>query len=141
MKPLKQNPIIFNNTSHCIVNGNLLAKAILWYQIEPTFSNKKIYMYGKYPAVSIGKKKIHVHRLLIMYWHRKILKSSEYVHHKNGNRLDCTIGNLEIMDAKKHQILHNKGKTISDEHKKAISEANRKRKGMKYKIHENPELR
>ena len=41
--------------------------------------------------------------------------------------------NLEIYGPFRHQSYHNKGKTISIEQRKAISNANRKRKGIKYK--------
>tara|TARA_R110000851_G_C12799304_1_gene537273 strand:- start:8 stop:442 length:435 start_codon:yes stop_codon:yes gene_type:complete len=143
MKPKIQRPIVFNNTSNCIVDYLELEKAILWYQKEPSKSKKKIYLFGFYPAVTIKKEKIHVHRLLMMYWEGRLLKRKEYCHHKNHNKLDCTKSNIEIINASLHQSMHNKGKKISEEHKECIRKSNKKRIGTTYKkrnIHENKDL-
>lgn len=47
-------------------------------------------MFGNYPAVTIFKEKIHIHRLLMMYWNgiRKLDKNT-YVHHINENKLNA----------------------------------------------------
>jgi len=129
----EQKPITIINKCNCIVNEDELKKAILWFTKKPVSSVKTIYLYGKYPAVSIYEKKIHIHRLLMMYWLQRDLDFSEYVHHKDGNPLNNEKENLEIIPASKHQSLHNKGKRLSKEHRQKISEANRRRKGMKMK--------
>jgi hypothetical protein len=84
-------------------------------------------MHGKYPAVAIHDEKIHVHRLLMMYWMKRKLSPKEYVHHKNENRIDASRENLEVIDAKIHQSMHNKGKMFSPEHRQRIGEGNRRR--------------
>lgn len=65
-------------------------------------------------------------------WHRLIWEdvygeicSSDYIHHKDGNRLNNCILNLEAINKSKHQSLHNLGKTVSDETKKKIGNAHR----------------
>lgn len=90
-------------------------------------------MFGRYPAVSIHHEKIHVHRLLMMYWKKRKLETKEHVHHKDGNRLNALKENLEIKDASVHLSYHNKGRKFSEEHKCKIALANEKRKGIKYK--------
>ena len=132
-----QKPIEFINKCNCIVDYSDLEKAILWYTNKPVARLKTIYLHGRYPAVSIHKEKIHVHRLLMMYWEQRKLRSEEYVHHKDGNKLNALRENLEILYVSEHQSLHNKGKKLTESHKNKISNANRKRKGMKYKKRRN----
>lgn len=62
-----QKEIKFENKCSCLVDEEELSNAILWYQKSPTLGNKTIYLHASYPAVSIGKEKIHVHRLLMQY--------------------------------------------------------------------------
>ena len=90
MRALKQKPIYFYNNCKCIVDYTELEKAILWIQTANTNSKKKIYLHGVYPAVTVGKNKYHVHRLLMMYWDGRALDRSEYCHHKKGGGLAHT---------------------------------------------------
>lgn len=136
----EQKQIQFINDCNCIVDYNELEKAILWFQEKPTCRLKHIYIHMKYPCVSIHKAKIHIHRLLMMYWNGvRTLDTKIYVHHINSNKLDCSRTNLIFITDKEHQSLHNKGKKLSDVHKAKIAENNRKRKGVKY-TKENKEL-
>lgn len=128
----ERKPITFYNNCSCLVNETDLEKAINWYSDKPVTRSKKIFLHGNYPAVAIYKEKIHVHRLLMMYWLDRKLKTEEYVHHKDHNKLKATKDNLEIMEQSKHQSLHTKGRKFTKEHRQKISEANRKRKGIKY---------
>ena len=102
-----QKEIQFINDCGCLVDLTELAKAIQWYSDKPVARVKHIYMYGNYPAVSIYKEKIHVHRLLVMYWENRLLNPSEYVHHHDGNKLNALKDNLSIMEQRNHQSLHN----------------------------------
>lgn len=126
-----QKPIEFVNDCGCLVDYKELEKAILWYTEKPVVRLKKIYLHGRYPAVSIHKEKIHIHRLMMMYWENRRLDRSEHVHHKNENRLDANRLNLKIIQDSKHMSLHNKDKRLTPTHRKKISLANKRRKGMK----------
>ena len=48
------------------------------------------------------------------------------IHHIDGNKLNNSIYNLELVNHKKHVSEHNKGKILSEEHIRKISEANSK---------------
>ncbi|MGM0139193.1 hypothetical protein IGI65_001645 [Enterococcus sp. DIV0755b] len=133
----KQNAIELINDCNCIVDENDLANAILWYQSRPTMSKKKIYMHGCYPAVSVGNTKIHVHRLLMQYWIGVKLPFHASVHHINENKLDARKENLAIVINSAHNSNHNRGKRLSEEHRKKISDANHNRKGVKQKKRHN----
>jgi len=138
-----QKKIEFINDCNCLVNYGLLEKAIKWYSRKPVARIKHIYLYGKYPAVSIYDKKLHVHRLLIMYFVKEDLESNIYIHHIDGNPLNNLEINLEIMKASKHQSLIHKGRKQNQEWiKKRITKAVNAKRGKKYnkKIYENHEL-
>ncbi|OFM57862.1 hypothetical protein HMPREF2677_01585 [Staphylococcus sp. HMSC059G05] len=128
-----QKSINFRNECNCKVDYKELEKAILWAQNKPTSSNKKIYIHGFYPCVSVHDKKYHVHRLLMMYWLDRKLERNEHVHHINGDKLDASKSNLAVLKANQHLSDHNKGKSFTQSHRNKIAKANRKRKGMKMK--------
>lgn len=129
----RQRKITFINSCDCMVDFDLLEKAMLWYSDKPLYSQKIIYMYSKYPTISIYDKKIHIHRLLKMYELQSDINENLYVHHIDGNKLNAQLNNLELIDSKKHQSLHNKDKKLTIEHRNKIAEANKKRKGIKIK--------
>lgn len=131
----KQKTIEFINKCNCIVDFEELEKAIMWYSNKPVTRLKSIYLHGQYPAVSIYQEKIHVHRLLMMYWNKRKLLSYEQVHHKDENKLNALRSNLEITLAGIHQSYHNKCKLFTSSHKEKIGLANKNRKGMKMKKH------
>lgn len=129
----KQKHIKFNNEASCIVDYSELEKAILWYQEKPTASNKKIYMHGNYPAVSIHDKKIHVHRLLMSFWLDCKIPPEYSVHHVNEDKLDARKENLSLVLNSTHNRKHMKGAKFTKHHREKIAEANRKRRGLKMK--------
>lgn len=134
MRPLIQRKIEFSNTCGCIVDYKFLEKAIVWYSKgNPVKSVKKIFMHGKYPAISCYDKKIQVHRLLVCFKLGYMLPTNLYVHHIDENKLNASIDNLEIIEMSKHQSMHNANKKLSIEHRSLISEANKKRKGTSIK--------
>ena len=128
-----QKKLEFINKCNCKVDYDLLEQAMLWYSNKPIYSKKAIFIYSKYPAVSIYEKKIHIHRLLMMYSLKSDFNKNLYVHHKDGNKLNAKLENLELIEKEKHQSHHNKGKILTENHKQKIAKANEKRKGMKIK--------
>lgn len=126
MTPLTQKPIKFINKANCIVDLDLLERACLWYSKQPLCSKKIIALQGNYPCVAIYHQKVHIHRLLMGYVANRKLLSSEYVHHKNRNKLDCRIENLQILSIQEHQSLHNKGKVIPQWQIERLKEWHRK---------------
>lgn len=131
-----QRPIIIEKTCHVWIDRPTLAAAIAWYAKKPVCRVKRIYMYGRYPAVSIHEEKIHCHRLLMMYKLGRKLKASEWVHHKDENRINCRLENLELTTDKEHGSHHNKGRKQTAIHvKRRIASTCKTRYG-----HENPEL-
>jgi len=134
MRPLFQRKIKFENSCGCIVDFELLEKALLWYANGRTMKSlKKIFMYGKYPAVSCYNNKIHVHRLLMNYKYKRILPRTLYVHHLDENKLNALENNLSVIEMSKHQSLHNSKKILTKSHKNKISEANKRRRGISSK--------
>ena len=131
----KQKKIEFVNDCNAIVNYGELKKAILWYSPKPTARVKHIYMHGIYPAISIYEEKMHIHRLLMTYWLQCKLPSNYYVHHIDENKLNALQNNLLLVFSSTHQSKHNKGKRVSDETRKLIAYANKKRKGKRQKKH------
>ena len=55
------------------------------------------------------------------------------IHHIDGNLFNSLPENLMEIDISSHAYLHNKGKTLTTEHKKMISINNKKRHGVKIK--------
>lgn len=59
-----------------------------------------------YRQIRIDGKRYYEHRLIMeRYLGRKLMKD-EQVHHKNHNRLDNRIDNLEVLNAKQHASYH-----------------------------------
>lgn len=127
----EQKKIKFINDCNAIVDYCELEKAILWHTKTPTISKKHIYMHGQYPAVSIGKEKIHIHRLLMMYWLNTKIPTEFSVHHIDGDRLNAAKENLSIMLNSTHNSEHNKGKEITPKMRKRLLEMNHSRKNTR----------
>ena len=140
MKINKQKPIEFINNCNCEVDISDLMRAILWFANgKPVARFKTIFIYGRYPAVSIYEQKIHIHRLLWMWLHNRKLDRDEYVHHLDGNKLNARTINLHLMSASEHQRKVNKGRKQTPEHiTKRIDATTKTRYG--HSIYENSEL-
>lgn len=128
-----QKPIKIINQCNAQYDEQDLIKAILWYNKYPLQQIKRVYLHGLYPAISILKEKIHIHRILMMYWLGRKLMFYEHCHHIDGNKLNAIRGNMAVTMASKHLSSHNTGKIVTQEQRKKISESNRRRKGMKFK--------
>lgn len=127
----EQKKIEFVNDCDAIVDYTELEKAIIWYADKPVTSIKHIYMHGKYPAVSILREKIHIHRLLMMYWANTKMPSKFVVHHLNGNKLDASKENLCVVLNSTHVSNHNKGREVSHAAKERLIRFNHSRKNTR----------
>jgi hypothetical protein len=61
-----------------------------------------------YMTERIDGKRLYQHRYVMEQHIGRELKKDEVVHHKDGNRLNNDISNLELMTAKEHGIHHAK---------------------------------
>lgn len=127
----EQKQIEFIND--CGVNADCdeLSKAIIWYQRNPTARLKHIYMHGRYPAVSIHSEKVHVHRILMMYWLKTRSLNGYSVHHINEDKMDSRKANLSVVPSSFHNSMHNAGRHPSDQCREALIRFNQSRKGTK----------
>lgn len=132
-----QKPIELINTCTAIYDAPLLESALLWYSIKPIARLKKVFMYGRYPAVAIYKEKIHIHRLVMMYLQDDRTLGGKYVDHIDGNKLDSRPDNLRLLWPSEHQSITNKGRVQSADHiAKRIDATTRTRYG--HSIHDTP---
>lgn len=69
------------------------------------YDGHKVYMNGDYPAVCIGGENIHIHRL---EWekHYGLIPDGYIVHHKDGNKRNWQIDNLELLSRGVHLDRH-----------------------------------
>ena len=77
------------------------------------YEGHKVYMNGDYPAIWMNNKTIHIHRLEWIKHHGKIPKGY-IVHHRDENKFNWSIDNLELLSKSEHirkhkDIVHRKG--------------------------------
>ena len=91
------------------------------------FGTAKINNYGYYQITNnkennMGK---YLHRLIFEDYHNCKLDENDVIHHIDGDKLNNHPANLICMSRKAHRLLHAKGKSFSDEHKKNLSESHK----------------
>lgn len=69
------------------------------------YEGHKVYMNGDYPAVFIDGKNQHIHRLQWKKYYGEIPKGL-VIHHKDGNKMNWDISNLEILSRSDHVKEH-----------------------------------
>lgn len=69
------------------------------------YDGHKVYMNGEYPAIFLNGQNQHVHRLVWEKYNGKI-PHGFIVHHKDENKLNWDIENLELLDRSEHLKRH-----------------------------------
>lgn len=107
-------------------------------RISTKFGIASISDWGYYRITSTkeGNWRKYLHRLIFEDFHGIKIPDGYVIHHKNGNKLDNSIENLEMMESRKHNSMHmigennpfygkqgiNYGKKLSEETCKRMSE-------------------
>jgi len=103
----------FNNRCSCIVDLELLSDAMIWLAGGKTYGSKRsIFIRSSYPAVCLLGTKYFVHHLIYMYTMLEkrvpsgVGKHTHVYHHRDGNRLNASVGNIEKQSCGDHTSLH-----------------------------------
>lgn len=71
------------------------------------YNGYKVYMDGEYPAVFKNGKNYHLHKLVWEDYYGEI-PNGYVIHHKDENKLNWDIENLELLSRKDHLAKHRK---------------------------------
>lgn len=116
--------IVFKNSANAIYDEELLISAIEWFTNGNYRKSMSVYRSNKisYPGVFLYGKHFAIHILLMMYKLKTKNLNGNIVHHRDENRLNADIDNLELMTKEQHLKLHNTGKYWSRARKNKASQ-------------------
>jgi DNA invertase Pin-like site-specific DNA recombinase len=78
---------------------------------------------SNYKAIKVNGKKMDEHRYIMEQYLGRELTRDEVVHHKDGDKSNNDIENLELMRLSEHSRQHRLGSQRSEETKQKLSEA------------------
>ena len=94
--------------------------------LPKTIDGHPIYYHPNgYATISFDGLEIAVHRYVMEKCLGRKLRSTEVVHHKDGNPFNNSISNLEVVLWGKHSRMHNTGKVVSAETRSKMSMADK----------------
>jgi hypothetical protein len=98
---------------HCwqyeIANNRRFCSLSCRSKSQKRWGGKAIKTYWGYMRIWNGEKYVPEHRYIMEKHLGRKLTRNEHVHHKNHNRSDNRIQNLEVMEKGKHISLHHRG--------------------------------
>lgn len=90
----------------------------------------------KYKAIKVNGVKYDEHRYIMEQHLGRKLKRDEVVHHKDGNKRNNDLSNLEVMSLSEHAREHNKNRIVSEETREKFSKASYGRKSTSRKFND-----
>lgn len=69
--------------------------------MDKMYKGHKVYMNGKYPAIFLNGENAHIHRLVWIEYNEDI-PTGCIIHHKNEDKQDWNIDNLELLNRSNH---------------------------------------
>ncbi len=97
-----------HNKTHLKFCSQDCSKKFMRGEQSPFFSNGATVTSGGYRAILVGEKYILEHRLIMEEHLGRKLERDEHIHHKDGDKLNNKLENLELMSTVEHSRLHHK---------------------------------
>ena len=92
---------------------------------------------SNYKAIKVNGKKMDEHRYIMEQHLGRQLARDEVVHHKDGDKSNNEIENLELMSLSEHARQHQTGNTPSEETRQKLSESLTGRRSTNRKLNDD----